>query len=39
MTAVQFLGLVGMPVLLTAAGWGVAVLHVRSERRGRKNVG
>ena len=39
MTAVQFLGLVGMPVLLTAAGWGVAVLHVMTERRGRKNIG
>ena len=37
MSAVQFLGLVGMPVLLTAAGWGVAVLHVRVERRSRKD--
>ncbi len=36
MNLAQFLGLVGMPVLITAAGWGAAVLHVRAERRGRK---
>ena len=35
MSLAQFLGLVGMPVLITAAGWGVAILHVRTERRDR----
>ena len=36
MSLAQFLGLVGMPVLITAAGWGAALLHVRTERQSRK---
>ena len=36
MTVGQFLGLVAMPVLITAAGWGAAILHVRTERQSRK---
>ena len=35
MSLAQFPGLVGMPVLLTAAGWGVAILHVRTERQSK----
>ena len=36
MNLVQFLGLVAMAVLITAAGWGAALLHVRTERQNRK---
>ena len=36
MTIGQFLGFVAMPVRLTAAGWGAAILHVRTERQNRK---
>ncbi len=36
MTIGQFLGFVAVPVRLTAAGWGAAILHVRTERQNQK---